>query len=98
MQPPQVSVAPSAAGPLLAPSRRDALMGKARELETAFLAEMLAHAGLGPVKGAFSGGVGEDQFASFLREAQARAIVENGGIGLAQRLYEAMARNDHAGE
>ena len=70
--------------PALSPARRAVLMAKARELEAGFLSEMLSHAGLGAAEGAFSGGIGEDQFASFLRDQQARALVEHGGIGLAE--------------
>ncbi|PIE08364.1 MAG: chemotaxis protein chel [Rhodobacterales bacterium] len=62
----------------------------ARELETSFLAEMLKSAGLGQTPEAFGGGAGEDQFASFLRLEQAREMVNAGGIGLAQSLFEAL--------
>lgn len=72
----------------LAPT--DPLREKAAQLETAFLSEMLGHAGLDAASGAFSGGMGEEQFASFLREEQARGIVAQGGIGLAEQLYRAM--------
>lgn len=71
------------------------LRDAAQKLEATFLAEMLKSAGLGATRQAFGGGAGEDQFASFLREEQARGIVEAGGIGLAQSLFEAMkARMD----
>lgn len=66
------------------------LRAKAAELETAFLSEMLGHAGLGAAKGDFGGGIGEEQFASFLREAEAKAIVRAGGIGLTEALFRAM--------
>ena len=79
----------------LSPARRAVLMEKARELEAGFLSEMLSHAGLGAAEGAFSGGIGEEQFASFLRDQQARALVEHGGIGLAEHLFNALARRDH---
>lgn len=65
-------------------------MDAARELETTFLAEMLKSAGLGEMPDAFGGGVGEEQFASFLREEQARSMVLTGGIGLAETIFEAM--------
>lgn len=77
-------------GPTLTSARSDPAMTKARELEAAFLAEMLAHAGLGETEGAFSGGAGEAQFASFLRHEQARLMVEAGGIGLAETIFRAM--------
>ena len=83
----------------LSPARRAVLMAKARELEASFLSEMLAHAGLGAAEGAaggaFSGGIGEEQFASFLRDQQARALVEHGGIGLAEQIFNSLARRDH---
>ena len=66
------------------------LMEKAQELETAFLAEMLGHAGLDNQGTGFMGSAGQDQFASFLREAQARQMVQKGGIGLAEMLFHAL--------
>ena len=68
------------------------------KLEATFLSEMLKHAGLGEMKGAFSGGPGEAQFASFLRQEQAQLMAEAGGIGLAGTIFEAMkAREDGDG-
>lgn len=67
-----------------------ALQAKAAELETAFLAEMLRHAGLGIQAGGFGGGIGAEQFASFLREGQAAAMVRAGGIGLSESLFRAL--------
>lgn len=79
-------------------ARHAVLMEKAKALEAAFLSEMLSYAGVDAPDGAFSGGVGEDQFASFLRDAQARAMVDHGGIGLAEKLFQSLARYDHAPE
>jgi flagellar protein FlgJ len=80
------------------PTDKDAaLMDRARDLEAAFLAEMLGHAGLDADSGSgFGGGIGEEQFASFLRQEQARLMVDRGGIGLAEALFRAMggAAND----
>lgn len=73
------------------------LRRKAAELETAFLAEMLGHAGLGDARGAFGGGIGEEQFASFLRNEQAAAIVRAGGVGLTEQLFRALAREAQDG-
>ncbi|WP_434616579.1 rod-binding protein [Tabrizicola sp. M-4] len=70
------------------------LWAKAEEVEAAFLAEMLAMAGLEGRSGTFGGGIGEEQFSSFLREAQARAMVQAGGIGLAERIFEALVKGD----
>lgn len=83
--------------PSPAATRRDEkLMAAAHELEATFLAEMLKSAGLGETPESFGGGAGEDQFASFLRLEQARAMVGAGGIGLAERLFEAMKENADA--
>jgi Rod binding domain-containing protein len=60
------------------------------ELEANFLAEMLKHAGLGEMRGGFGGGVGEEQFASFLRQEQSQPMAEAGGVGLAETIFEAM--------
>lgn len=68
----------------------EALRAAAEELEATFLAEMLKAAGLGKTREAFGGGAGEEQFASFLRRAQAEEMVKSGGIGLAEALYQAL--------
>lgn len=67
-----------------------ALRDVARELEASFLAEMLKSAGLGKTSGPFSGGEGEDQFASFLVDEQARQIVAAGGLGLAESIFNSL--------
>jgi Rod binding domain-containing protein len=69
------------------------LMDAAKKLEASFLAEMLKSAGFGKPREGLGGGAGEEQFGSFLREAQATAMVETGGIGLAQSLFEALKEN-----
>ena len=80
----------------LAP-REQALMDQARALEANFLSEMLGYAGMGASRDAFGGGIGEDQFASFLRQEQAKQMVAKGGIGLAERLFASLAqRTIHA--
>ena len=67
-----------------------ALRVAAEKLEATFLAEMLKAAGLGEARDAFGGGAGEEQFASFLRQAQAEEMVRTGGLGLAESLYQAL--------
>lgn len=76
-------------------ARDTALMEAAQNLETVFLAEMLQSAGLGQTSEVFGGGAGEDQFGSFLVQEQAKQIVQSGGIGLAQSLYEALKEHTH---
>jgi flagellar protein FlgJ len=93
----QVSKIPDSTG-TTSPARSAQLMKKAKELETSFLSEMLSYTGLDKQEGAFSGGIGEDQFSSFLREAQAKAMVAHGGIGLSQNIFNALVRRDHAGK
>jgi Rod binding domain-containing protein len=88
--------APILGPPAPAADRRQTLMAKAEELEATFLAEMLAHSGLGEVEGGFGGGPGEAQFASFLRQEQARLMVEGGGIGLAEMIFNTMVEAEHA--
>ncbi|WP_366268160.1 rod-binding protein [Rhodobacter sp. 24-YEA-8] len=66
------------------------LMEKAQEMEAVFLTEMLAQCGLGATSESFGGGIGEEQFGSFLCAEQAKLMVERGGIGLAETLFRAM--------
>jgi len=77
-----------------APPDTNPLREKAAQLETAFLAEMLGFAGLGAARDSFGGGIGEEQFSSFLRQEQAEAMVKAGGIGLTEVLFRAMSGGD----
>ena len=79
-------------------SHDDALRAAAQKLEASFLAEMLKAAGLGGVSSDFGGGAGEEQFASFLVQAQADALVKAGGIGLAETIFEALKERQHAAD
>ncbi|PZX15059.1 rod binding protein [Palleronia aestuarii] len=74
----------------------EGLRAAAEALETQFLSEMLKGAGLEAREGAFSGGAGEDQFASMLRERQAESMVAAGGIGLAEQIFSALERSARA--
>lgn len=88
-----IPVLPVTSGPgpgQAAPPAPDPLRQAAEKLETAFLSEMLKASGLGETPEAFGGGIGEEQFASFLRESQAREMVRAGGIGLAEVIYRAL--------
>ena len=78
-------------GPLAPQTGTDKqLRAVAEELEATFLAEMLKSAGLGKPRDSFGGGPGEEQFGSFLRQAQAQEMVKQGGIGLAEHLFNAL--------
>lgn len=59
-------------------------------LESTFLAEMLKHAKFAEPPESFGGGIGEDQFASFLRQAVADKISATGGIGLAETIFSSL--------
>lgn len=79
-----------------ADSPKNAVLREAAEqLEATFLAEMLKSAGMGNTENSFSGGVGEDQFASFLVDQQALAMVRAGGIGLSEALFEALKEREN---
>ena len=87
----------SSPAPQLQPEKRDtALFEAAKDLEASFLAEMLKSAGFGKPRDTNGGGIGEDQFGSFLRQEQAKEMVNQGGIGLAQSLYEALKEQANA--
>ncbi len=76
---------------------KNPLWAKAKEMEANFLSEMLGYASVGKTSETFGGGIGEDQFASFLRAEQAKAIVQKGGIGLAESLFNAMTERANGG-
>lgn len=81
----------AAVPPTRSPGLSDQVLRKtAQELETNFLAEMLKSAGLGKPRDGFGGGAGEEQFASFLRLEQARAMVQSGGLGLTEAFFNAL--------
>jgi len=68
----------------------------ARDLEASFLSQMLQLAGLGAASERFGGGIGEDQLASMLSDAQARKLTESGGIGLAEAIYKSLEARTNA--
>lgn len=98
--PPIPSTPPPAltpAAPASAEVRNAHLRKLSVELEASFLAEMLAHSGLGATRESFGGGAGEEGFASFLRQEQARALAQSGGIGLAEHIFESLKARTHDG-
>lgn len=72
----------------------------AHDLEAAFLAEMLKHAGFGEARDdeSFGGGIGEEQFTSMLRTEHANAISAQGGLGLAEQIFTSLVRRVEAAE
>lgn len=75
----------------------ETLRRTAQALETAFLAEMLKAAGTVRSPEGFDGGLGEAQFASFMADAQARALVAAGGLGLTGTIMASLARRAEGG-
>lgn len=74
-----------------------ALRLKAQDLEASFLAEMLKYTGLGKTQEGFNGGVGEEQFSSFLVDEYARMMTRSGGIGLAESIFKSLQKGaEHA--
>lgn len=93
---PDLQITPPLAGPpKLPPQKEQTLRDAADEMEAVFLAEMLKSAGLGKTSEAFGGGIGEDQFASFLTQSQARAMVQAGGIGLSESIFNSLKERAH---
>lgn len=73
------------------------LRQKAQDLEASFLSEMLKLTGVGKPSESFGGGTGEEQFTSFLTDEYAHAMVQAGGIGLAESIFKSLQKGaDHA--
>lgn len=83
-------VMPVGTAPTSLSAKDTKLWEAAKALESTFLSEMLKSAGVGQARDAFGGGIGEDQFGSFLRDEQAKLMTEAGGIGLAQSIFDAL--------
>ncbi|MBD3785499.1 MAG: rod-binding protein [Sphingomonadales bacterium] len=82
-----------------AATKKEAAMRKAAvALEANFLSEMLKQAGFGKPRDAFGGGIGEEQFASFLCDEYGKSMANAGAIGLAESIFNAMQKGTgHAG-
>ncbi len=92
---PDISIHP--VGERQGPARRDpAIWEKSKAFEASFLSEMLRATGLGKSRTSFGGGVGEDQVSSLLASEQAMAMVEAGGIGLAESIYRSLTEKGSA--
>lgn len=68
------------------------------DIETQFISTLMKSAGLEAERSTMGGGIGEEQFSSFLRDAQAAEITKSGGLGLAEALFTALTEGkfDHA--
>ncbi|WP_417273760.1 rod-binding protein [Celeribacter halophilus] len=85
-----IPIAPAANPQSPIPSQDEKMRDAADKLEATFLAEMLKSAGFGKTSETFGGGAGEDQFTSFLVQAQAEQMVKAGGIGLSEQIFNAL--------
>lgn len=95
---PAVPVLPPAPRPPPgAASRPSDLRQQAQALETAFLAEMLRTAGTARMQGHPAEGGRDLPFDTFLAEAQARALMAGGGLGLTESLVRSLLRAEQGG-
>lgn len=87
----RISGAPADAKPAKPVDER--AMKKAREFEAVFVAQMLKYSGMGKALSSNSG-FGGDAFSSMLLEQYAQKIVEKGGFGLADHIYEQLRERE----
>lgn len=83
------SVVPQVVDPAQA-ARAQELRDVAKAFEASFLAEMLKASGMGKSRSEFGGGEGEDAFASMMVDEQAALMVERGGIGLSESIFQSL--------
>lgn len=70
------------------------LKSAAEKIETHFLKEMLMASDLYKPSESFGGGAGEEQFRSFIIDAQAKALRESHDFGLAKSIYESLVAKE----
>lgn len=68
------------------PATLAAAPAPAEKLEQAFLEEMLKYCGPKSAAGSFGGGIGEDQFASFLTQEYAAVLAGQIDMGFGDRM------------
>ncbi len=86
----QLVASPQSAPARTAPdaaARDEAMLERAKEFEAVFVAQMLKHSGFEKALSADSGFGGEN-YASLLLSQYATRIVDSGGFGLAEKIYE----------
>ena len=82
----------SATARVQAPDIPKPLQRAARQLESAFAAEMLKAARPKPQEGMFGGGIGAHTFDSFMDDALGEAMTRHGELGLASQIARSLAR------
>lgn len=87
----QKPVSPASA---LDKTARDAqLRDQAREFEAVFIGQMLKHTGLTEAIGGDSG-YGGEAFSNMLTEQYAGELLDNGGFGLAEEIYQQLVEKE----
>ena len=82
-------IAPPGLDPARA-ARAQELRDVAKAFEASFLSEMLKASGMGKSRSEFGGGAGEDAFSSMMVDEQAQLMVERGGIGLSESIFQSL--------
>ncbi len=87
------------AAPTAHPSaeRKAQILDQAREFESVFIAQMLKYSGLEKAIGSQSG-FGGEAYSSLLLEQYASKIVEGGGFGLTDHIYEQLLQKEGLNE
>lgn len=75
-------------------ARDTQLRDQAREFEAVFIAQMLKHSGLTTAIGGDSG-FGGEAFSNMLTEQYANELLENGGFGLTEEIYQQLVEKEH---
>ncbi|MEO1775299.1 MAG: rod-binding protein [Pseudomonadota bacterium] len=91
-----LSLGPPPEGPAKPQSREEAALTAGRQIEAAFLEEMLRFAGVAEPRESLGGGAGEAQFAPFLRRAYAEDMAQNRGLGIAEMVARSLLARDGA--
>ncbi len=79
------------------PERKAQILEQAREFESVFIAQMLKYSGLEKAISS-QGGFGGEAYSSLLLEQYAGKIVDNGGFGLAENIYEQLLKKEGLNE
>jgi len=86
----EISIGPPQGVDPIHAGRAQELRDVAKAFEASFLAEMLKASGMGKSRSEFGGGEGEDAFASMMVDEQAQLMVERGGIGLSESIFQSL--------
>jgi len=79
-----------AGDPVNAKSNADKARGTSQDFEAMFLNSMLQQVFAGVGEGPFSGGHAAGVWRSFLTDEYAKSIAKNGGIGIADSVYQSL--------